>query len=237
MRENPLINILFNIALPALVLNKFPSIYKGEDSALYALIIGISFPIIYGVWDFIDNKKINYISLLGLLGTLFTGGFALMKLDGEWFAYKEAFPPFLIGLFVLASAWSKKPFINMMLMNPKIMKTHLIDEKLDTPEKKSVFNYHLKISTIFLSFSFFLSSFLNYYLATKTFTKIDLTLPELEQKQLLNEQIASMTVRSFVVIMIPSMIALIFVLWYLLSGIKKQTELTLDDLIVHEKKH
>lgn len=231
MKDNAFLNILFNVILPVMILNKLPAFLSHPQAPLIALVLALSLPLTYGAVDFFTNKKMNYIALLGVINILFTGGFALFKLSGEWFSLKEAFFPLLIGLFVLFSAWTKKPFIKTLILNPNVMNLEVIDAKLSAPEQKQLFDQHVKTSTVLLSGSFFLSSFLNYYLASKVFIPIQTQLEESVQSQMLNEQIAEMTSKSFLVIMVPSMICLMLIMWYLISGIQKQTGLGFEDIL------
>ncbi|MBY0386377.1 hypothetical protein K2X05_14570, partial [bacterium] len=109
-QENPLVNLLANVVLPVVVLNKLST-----KAPMPALLLALAFPLGYGLWSYWQTKKINFISLLGLANTLFTGGFAILKLEGIWFVVKEAAFPFLIGCFVLISSFRAQPFLKMML--------------------------------------------------------------------------------------------------------------------------
>ena len=154
-QENAILNIVFNIAIPVFLLNK-GSHYFGPVNGL---LLALAFPFAYGAWDLYKRKKMNYISLLGLVHILFTGGFALSGLTGIWFAFKEAAFPTLIGAFVAYSASTKKPFIKTLFLNPQLFHTDVIEEKVNaTPEKLSQFNELLKKSTFFMSISFFISA-------------------------------------------------------------------------------
>ncbi|MEM0897684.1 MAG: hypothetical protein AAGJ79_12460, partial [Verrucomicrobiota bacterium] len=77
--ENPLLNILLNVLLPVVIL----SYLSNPDKTLFglpvglgplwALIVAISFPVIYGVWFFITRRKTNFFSILGFVSVLLTG--------------------------------------------------------------------------------------------------------------------------------------------------------------------
>lgn len=222
-----LTNIAFNIVIPILVLNKLSL----KIGATQALILALAFPLTYGLHDYIKNKKLNYISLLGLLNVLFTGGLALLNVSGIWYAVKEATFPTLIGLFVLGSAFTKKPFIKMIFMNPQLMKLELLDEKLKERNTTEEFQLLLKNSTLLLSGTFAISAFLNYFVARYTFTSIDATLSAEERALLLNDQIAANTAWSNIIITGTSMICLMAILWFLLRGIKKLSGLKLDQIM------
>lgn len=225
--ENAFLNLLFNIALPVFILNK-GSVWWG---AVPALTLALAFPLGYGLYDVVKNKKINFISLLGLLNVGVTGGLAIAGSGGLWFAIKEAAFPALIGLFVAASAFSKKPFIRTLILNPQAMNWPLVNEKLQARQKESEFEVLMKRSTFLLAGSFAISAALNFWLALRVFVPIDGALSPEQQSVLLNEQIAQMTSMGMAVIFIPSVVILMGIMFYLFRGITRTTGLSLQEIL------
>lgn len=201
---------------------------------LWALVIALAFPIGYGAYDLFKRKKTNFISVLGLLNVGITGGLALSGLTGIWFAVKEAAFPAIIGLFVLGSAFTKKPFIETLFLNPSTIDIEKLESALAEKNSSTEFHGHLKTATMFLSLSFATSAILNFVLARRIFVDIDPLLDAAAQNDVLNQQIASMTSWSFVVIMVPSIILLLAIFWYLFRGIKKHTGLSVEDLMIQK---
>lgn len=226
-QDNGLLNIIFNVVIPVMILNKL----SDDLGSLRALFLALAFPLAFGIFDLIKKKKWNALSILGFLNVSVTGGLAVAGLDGIWFSIKEAFFPFIIGAFVWWSATTKKPFIKTVLMNPQLMDLEMIQNKLKEKFVENEFEVHLKKSTQLLSLSFFLSAILNFLLAEYIFKSIDTTLAAEQRARILNDQIAQMTTWSTVVIMVPSMIFLIFILWYLMRGIKHLTGLEMDKIV------
>ena len=226
-QENGLLNILINVVLPVMILNQ-GSKHLGP---LITLLLALSFPLIYGIWDALRRKKINVFSLLGFINVSITGGLALIGLGGIWFCIKEAAFPFLIACFIFGSAFTKKPFIESFLLNPNLINTDLVEQKLMERNANTEFHLHLRSSTIYLSLSFFLSSLINYFLARTVFIPLDPALNSTNRAIILNEQIAKMTGQSFLVIMLPSMLVLMGILWYLIHGIKKHTGLKTEEIL------
>ncbi|MFN8846373.1 MAG: VC0807 family protein [Bdellovibrionales bacterium] len=224
-RENPWWNLIFNIALPILILNKGGE-YIGPTKAL---ILAILFPLAYGLHDLFKTKKINWISVLGLLNVALTGGFALSGKTGIWFAFKEAAFPLLIGVFVWASSFTKKPALGIFLLNPQAFQIDKMMATLDSQHKHQQFNKLVRRSTQYLSGSFLVSAGLNFGLAYKIFSPIDSTLAQAAQEQVLNEQIAEMTKWSFIVILIPSMVILLALILYFGKRFKAITGESLDN--------
>lgn len=228
-RENPLVNILFNIVIPIFILNKGSKLL-GLGSR-EALIVALAFPIFYGIYDYVKQGKANYISILGILNVGFTGGFALMEFEGIWFAVKEASFPILVGSFVLFSAFTKNPFVKTLFLNPQLLKMDSIQLSISAKNAQVEFESLLKNGTILLSLSFVLSAILNFSLAYYIFTPIALDLPPEQRSEVLNGQIALMTQWSFIVIMIPSMLSLIAIMVYLFNQLKRITGLGNDEIL------
>lgn len=226
-QENSFLNLIFNILLPVLILNKT----SGFIGPLGALFLALAFPLAYGTYDLIQRRKVNAFSALGLLNVLFTGGLALMGLNGFWFAVKEAAFPSLVGLFVFGSAFTRRPFIETLFLNPALMKVDLLEERLQEKNNKTEFHSHMKKATLWLSLSFVFSAILNFVLAKRIFINIDPALTPEAQSIILNEQIAKMTTWSMVVIMVPSIIFLIAIFLYLLKGIKDYAGLSTEELL------
>ncbi len=212
-----------------MILNKG---HKVGLSPLQALLIALSFPLCFGLYSLIKEKKLNYISILGLVNILFSGVLTVLALGGIWFAFKEAIFPLLIGAFVLGSSFTKKPFFKTMFLNPSAFKVSEINEKLDTDTKKSEFEKLMKTSTQLLSVSFLISAALNFILSLQIFTPLPETMSITEKQALLNQQLSHMTMTSMAVILIPMMLFVGSILFYSFKRTTKITGLTMDDLFV-----
>ncbi len=233
-KENPLLSIGINILLPVIILNKVSPL--GEAGPAVALILALSLPVGYGLWDYIQRRHKNMISLLGVINILFTGGLALMELEGIWFAVKEAAFPLLIGVAVAISAFTRKPFVQMIAYNERVMNLDRIRQGLEAHQSHQALQLHLKISTLLFAVSFFISSILNFVLARRIFLDIDPTLSSSQRTAVLNEQIAAMTWQSFLVIALPLMIFSALILWHLIHGVRKYTGLTLEEILPQQDK-
>jgi hypothetical protein len=227
--ENNFSNIFINIIIPVLILNKGS---KFGLTAVQALLIALAFPLVNGVYSLIKNKKVNFVSVLGLANISFSGILTLLALGGIWFAIKEALFPLLIGLFVFASSRTQKPFFETMFLNPTIFQLDKLNAALDSEEKKNSFHKLIVQSTQYLSASFLLSAALNFGLSLYIFTPLDPNLTTEQKQQILNEQLSHMTAYSMIVILVPT---LIFVGFIMYNAFKKTTALTglkMDDLMV-----
>lgn len=226
-KENPLLNIVINILLPVIILNKGGKYFDAKLVLLAALCL----PLGYGIQDYVRRGHKNYVSLLGLVNILLTGGLALMSLTGIWFAVKEASLPALLGLMVLASAWTRNPAARLMFCNPQVLNMREIEERLAQFLREKEFISLLKRTTLWLSVSFFISSAMNFALAWWIFADIDPTLSGEQHSQVLNAQIAQMTWMGFAVIALPLMVFSAFLIYFFLKRVSALTELPINALI------
>ena len=229
-KENPFYNLAFNIILPVLILNKGHVLFPSEKAHIYGLLLALSFPFFYGLKDFIKDKKINALSLIGLVGTGLTGGLALMQLEGIYFAIKEAAIPMAIALFCVGSVFVKKPLAYFFILNSAIFKTKKIKEKLKENNTEKQFEKVMKIATLILSASFVLSAILNFIIALFVFETGPEGIEENVKRELLNKQIADMTWMGYVFIAVPLSVILVFLFWWILKQLKILTGLNLDEI-------
>lgn len=218
--ENAWLNIFLNVIIPALILTKLSDPqYLGQ---VWALIVALAFPILYGAYDYITRKKHNFFSALGLISVLLTGGIGLMELNKGWMVAKETAIPAIMGLAVFLSQYTKFPlvrtFLNQILDLDKIKLTF---EQQNAGEK---FQTVLKNSTLWLSLSFFISAALNYILAVKILVGEPGSVE-------FNESLGKMTALSFPVISLPMMVIVGAIMYYLFREIKKTTGLEFEDFI------
>jgi len=224
--NNTFLELIFNIAVPSIILMKL----SGDDylGSMYALVVALFFPIGYGLYDFIKNKSMNFISLLGFLSTLLTGGIGLFELDVEWLAIKEAAIPSAIGLVVLISGFWGKPLIAKVLLNPIIFNLDLIYESLSNKDKTNEFKAKIQWANHLLAVTFVFSATMNYLLA-----KWIVVSPAGTTE--FNEQLGEMTILSYPVIAIPSTIMLIAIMFYVVKSVMKLTDLKLEQILNAEK--
>jgi len=220
-RENLILSILFNLLIPFFILSKLSS----EDSLgpVVALLVGLAFPLAYGLWDLKDRKQVNFVSILGLISVGLSGGFGIAKLDPMWLAVKEASIPTVIGTLVFLSFKSRKPLIKTFLYHPQVINTAKIDTALDTPEKKAEFEKRFERCNWMLVASFVLSAALNFILA-----RIIVTTSPAVDMVAFNAQLGKMNLVSWPVIVIPSMAIMMYALYYLMNGIHHLTGLEWD---------
>ena len=230
-KPRPMIDLLISIVIPSFILMKL----SGDDAfgATTALMVALAFPLGWGLFERIQYKKFNIIALLGLISVILTGGIGLLQLDPQWLAVKEAAIPGLIGIAVLVSTRTPYPLIRTLLYSPKIMDVCKIKQKLDARGHTAAFEVRLLNATYLLSGTFLFSATMNYILAKWIVTSM-------AGSAAFNEELGRMTLLSYPVIAIPSMLMTIAILYYLWRTIHGMTGLALEEILVahsSENKH
>jgi hypothetical protein len=221
-KENLLLNLVCTIAVPSLILSKLSAPERlGPE---LGLVVALLFPLGYGAWDFAQRRKFNFVAGIGFASTLLTGGFALAKADGIWFAIKEASVPAVIGLMVLLSTKSKRPLIREFIFNDQVIDIARVDAALEAHGARQSFEKLLAVAGRRVTASFFLSAILNFLLA-----RWFLTAPAGSRE--FNQQLGNMNVWSWAVIVIPSTGMMMWALWGLLAGVKSLTGLSLEEIM------
>jgi hypothetical protein len=221
-KENLFLNLACNIVLPGLVLSRL----SGDDrlGPVLALLVGISFPLGYGIYDLVVRRKWNFFSIVGLFSVSLTGSFALMKLDGFWFAVKEASVPTLFGLSILGTLGTGRPLVRELILNESVVDVARLDSELDSRGTRADFEKLLRTATLWMSASFALSAVLNFVLA-RVLLKSPSGTPEF------TAELGRMTWLSWPVIALPSMLLTMLIMWRLLGGIHALTGLDMEDLL------
>jgi hypothetical protein len=177
-----------------------------------------------GGFDLIRRRKLNWLALLGLISVLLTGGIGLLALDPQWLAVKEAAVPGVIGLAVLASTRSRYPLIKTLIYNPALVDVERVQQQLTARGAARTFDQRLQTATYMLAGTFFFSSGMNYALATWIVTSP-------AGSAAFNEELGRLTLMSYPMIAIPSMLMMMAVLFFLARSAQQLTGLKLADML------
>ena len=221
-KPNPLLELAITIIVPAVVLMKF----SGADSLgpLRALMLGLAFPLGWGLWDGWRRRKLSWLAVLGVVSTLLTGGIGLLALDAKWLAVKEAAVPSLIGIVILGSIWTNNPLIRMLVFNAQLFDVERVNQGLQSKGTTSLFEQRLRQSTAMLAGTFFFSAVANYVL-----TRWVVTSPA--GTEAFNQELGRLTLLSYPIIAIPSMLMMMALLYWLARQAKALTGLSLGDML------
>ena len=220
-RENMLLNLVCNIAVPTIVLIKFSS--DKWLGAVGGLLVAVAFPLGYGAWDYIRRRNANVISMVGFASVMLTGGLGLMQLDGFWFAVKEAAMPLVIGGAVLLTAGSKRSLVKTLLYNDAVIDTARVDAALEERGNREAFAQLLRRASWWLAGTFLVSAVLNFFLARWLIHGT----PGTEE---FNAGLGKMHIWNWPVIVVPCMVMLMVILWRLIGGVQRLTGLGQEEV-------
>ena len=227
-QENPLISIVVNVVIPVAVLSLLSKEkYLGP---LWALVVGLLFPIGYGLRTLIRDRKADFMSIIGIVSVSLTGVFGILKLPPEYIAIKEAAIPLILGLAIIISLKTPFPLIKKIMMTESLFDVERLKTALKEKGNESVFEKRLVGLTWGLASSMFLSSFLNYVLAK-------IVLKSEPGSEAFIAELGKMTGLSHIVILIPCMAVMFWVMNKLFNTLTELTGLELDDLLAaHHRK-
>ncbi|OEE67860.1 MFS transporter [Enterovibrio norvegicus FF-33] len=223
-KPRPMIDLLVSIVIPAFVLMKLSG--ENDLGASGGLIVALSFPLGWGLFELIKYRKFNFIALLGLANVLLTGGIGLLELDTKWLAIKEAAIPAAIGIAVLVSTFTSSPLVKALLFNPTVMDVEKINQRLQMRNSMEAFESRLMKATYLVAGSFAFSATMNFILAKWIVTSPAGT-PEF------NEQLGQLTLYSYPMIALPSTIMMMGVFYYLWRTIHDLTGLKLEEVLAN----
>lgn len=236
-QDNPLANIMWNVLIPVVALSFFGK--NGEQfwkiGPVWGMLVAVSLPFIYGIHHLIKTKKPNFFSILGVVSILLTGGIAIMAyqdngtVDAQaplWFALKEAAIPFVFGITILISHWTKTPLIRVFLYNPDFFNIPVIEKRVEEKGKKTEYNKLLLTGTLLLAGSFFISMIMNYFLAMYFLQG------NTGSQEDFNSGVARLTGWGFAVIGVPMLVILMITMWKFVSGLRKLTDMENEEILL-----
>lgn len=236
-QDNPLANIMWNVLIPIVALS---FLGKNGDKfwqvgPMIGMCIAVSLPVIYGTHHLIKTKKPNFFSILGVVSILLTGGIAIMAYQDNgtvdeqapsWFALKEGAIPFVFGVTILISHWTKTPLVRVFLYNPDFFNIPAIEKRIKANETCEGYKKLILSGTLLLAGSFFLSMVMNYFLA------IYFLSGNTGSQEDFNDGVAQLTFWGFAVIGLPMMVILMITMWRFVSQLKVLTGMENEEILL-----
>ena len=150
-RENLFVNLIFNLGLPILILRKgddwFGEILgawmslssESTEVSSCLLALAVFFPVSYGIYDFSNRKKYNFMSILGAISAFLTGGIGLIPGGTvHMFAIKEAALPGALAILTLFTLKTKNHSSKYFSTIPTFFKSIRLKNYLRHKEPKNL---------------------------------------------------------------------------------------------------
>ena len=205
-------------------------IYEAEnifDSSPIVFFIALLFPVIYFLYDYLNRKNKNLISVLGFVNILLTGGIGIFgakfALSKNWFILKEALLPFLIGLVLMIMSKYRQTSFNKILLNDALFDNHKISISIKD-EMRNEFEKIVKRAGYYFTSGFFISCIIQFILAS-------LIVVSNPGEPSFNEEVSTMTWVSYLAVLIPTILIIGKGYWGLILGIEKITGLKKEEFL------
>lgn len=238
-----LLNIALSVLAPVLILSKCSAEGEGfwQIGTTPALVIALSLPLGYGLYNFWETRKPDALNLLGLLGVIFTAVVTVYATTGEgtsirpdtpwWFAAKEAFIPLLMATAVLITAKSKGALLRVFIYTDALFDTIRIEKKCEELDKQAEYQQCLWRASLMTSASLIFSSVANFILALYFLLPV-LKQPATDQALAYNYAIGDLTWAGYAVISLPLLATMVGVMVYLIKTLGQITGLKRDKLML-----
>jgi len=237
--ENPLMNIIINVIAPVLILSQMSkemekAWHVGPEKAMY---FALALPLGYGVYHFIKTKKLNIFSVVGVISVLLTGIITVIIWNNEalrpqaalLFGIKEAVQPLILGSLFLLTHKSKSPLFNAFVYSDALFNVKKIEQEIEAEGSQKEYHSLLWKSTLLFFGSFLISAVLNLFVAFYFLQDLDPT--SISWAVEYNDAVAKIMGWGFLIIGAPLIIIGIFIIYYLITGLKKLTHFELEGLL------
>lgn len=220
--SNTLLDIVLTVALPSIILSKL----SGPErlGQVNAFCLALAIPFVYGLIGLVRAKRFNPFALIGLASVVLTGGLGFLEAEAIWFAVKEAAIPGILCVATLVSLRSENSFVKKMIYNDKIINRDRVEASIASMDSRAEFQKLIRNTGFLFAASLLLSCALNFVL-----TMFILRSPT--GTAAFNEELGKLQALSYPVIVVPCLVVMMLALWYLTSGLKRLTGLTLDEIL------
>lgn len=231
-----LLNVLLSVLAPVIILEKCSA--QGDSvwhlGTTWAMVVALSLPIACGIYSFATTRKVEMLTVFGLLGTVLTGLVTLYAQTGAsealrpdtpwWYAAKEALIPLLLCGAVLITANRPESLLRAFVYSDSLFDIPSIEQAVDRLGQQHDYRALLRSANLMLAGSLVVSATANFALALFFLLPV-LDLPAAQQAEQYNYAVGKMTWWGYLIIGIPLMVTLIIVIRRLGSRLSSLTGL------------
>ncbi len=237
-----LLNVGLSVLAPVIILNKCSTDGPGlwELGTVRALVVALSLPLACGIFSFASARKVEPITLFGLLGTILTGVVSIYANTGEsvairpdtpwWYAAKEALIALLLGGAMLVSTKGEGSMLRAFIYSDSLFNIRSIESAVAAAGTVAEYERILSRASMMTAGSLFFSAAANFALSLYFLLPI-LQLPAGEQAVAYNYAVGDMTWWGYVIIGLPLMATLVGVIRYLMRALGTLTGLERERLL------
>ncbi len=238
-----LLNVFLSVLAPVLVLDHCSA--AGDKwyhlGTTWAMVVALSLPIACGIYSFVTEKKVELLTIFGLLGTILTGIVTIYANTGDgaairpdtpwWYAAKEALIALLLAGAMLVNIRKEGSMLRAFVYSDAIFDVKTIEKTADEKGRRAEYDATLNNAAYMTAASLFFSAAANFALALYFLLPV-LGEPAAEQAELYNYAVSKMTWMGLLIIGVPLLITLMLVMRYLCKRITAITELPDDKIFL-----
>ncbi len=221
-----LVNVFLSVLAPVLVLDHCSA--TGDSvwhlGTTWAMAVALSLPIGCGIYSFITERKVELLTVFGLLGTILTGVVTIYANTGEgmairpdtpwWYAAKEALIALLLAGAMLVNSRKEGSMLRAFVYSDAIFDVKTIEKTVEEKGTTEEYNKTLTHAAYMTSASLLFSALANFALALYFLLPVP-GAPAAEQAELYNYAVSKMTWMGLLIIGVPLLITLMMVMRYL----------------------
>lgn len=238
-----LLNVLLSVLAPVMVLDhcSMPGPELWQLGTTPAMCLALALPLGFGLWTFVQSRRVEPLTLFGLLGTILTGvvtiyantggGDAIRPDTPWWYAAKEAAIPLLLCGAVMVTARRQDSLLRVLLYSDSLFDIRAIEKQVDKNNQQTAYDTLLWRSSLFLGLSLVVSAVGNFILSLCFLLPV-LDQPAAQQALEYNYAVGRMTWWGYLVIGVPLLLTLIGVIRHLISRLETLTGLDRDRLML-----
>ena len=105
--------LVATVVLPAVTLLFLTS--EDRLGPLWGLVVALTPPLVWSILSMVREGKISVLAVIAVVSVLMTGGVGLLRLDSTWYALKEALVPAMMGVGAIATASTEFAVVGVIL--------------------------------------------------------------------------------------------------------------------------
>lgn len=236
-----LLNVLISVLAPVMALEHCSA--HGDSwwqvGPACAMAIALALPLGFGLYTYLRERRLETLTLVGLLGTILTGVVTLYANTGEgeairpdtpwWYAAKEALIALILSGAVLATSREKNSMLRVFVYSDSLFNIKGIEEAIDARQQQPAYQKALLCASYATAGSLLFSAIANFLLALYFLLPVT-SLPAAAQPVEYNYAVGKMTWWGYVIIGIPLLATLFLVIRYLARRLSALSGLPEDRL-------
>lgn len=221
-----LLNVFLSVLAPVLVLDHCSA--NGEAwyhlGTTWAMVVALALPIGCGVFSFVTERRVELLTVFGLLGTILTAvvtvyantgdGLAIRPDTPWWYGAKEALIALLLAGAMLVNSCKEGSMLRAFVYSDSIYDVKSIERAVEERGQRTAYDATLRRAAYMTAGSLFFSAAANFALALYFLLPV-LDAPAAQQQELYNYAVSKMTWMGLLIIGVPLLATLVLVMRYL----------------------